>query len=132
MEALHALSSHRRCSLDQVIDLSATPIFINPGKTRVPAGTPALKASTLVPWVVSEFALMESMDAGLVKIPQPPCGSAKPCQGSGSIRRSCGSGAPIAWRHRRPGGGRRRAQRRLQRLLSNRRLMSVLSVAGRG
>lgn len=74
MEALHALREHGRYRLDQLVDLSATPIFINPQKTRVPAGTPALKGSTLVPWVVSEFALMESMEAGLVKIPQPPRG----------------------------------------------------------
>ena len=74
MEALHALRAHPHSRLDQVVDLSATPIFINPTKTRVPAGTPILKASTLVPWVVSEFALMESMEAGLVKIPQPPRG----------------------------------------------------------
>lgn len=74
MEALHALRSHPRYRFDQVIDLSATPIFINPGKTRVPAGTKALRNLGLVPWVVSEFALMESMEAGLVKIPQPPRG----------------------------------------------------------
>ena len=74
MEALHALGAHRRYHLAQAIDLSATPIFINPAKTKVPAGTVALKSASLVPWVVSEFALMESMEAGLVKIPQPPRG----------------------------------------------------------
>ena len=72
MEALHALRSHRRYQLAQAIDLSATPIFINPTKTKVPAGTTAKRETSLVPWVVSEFALMESMEAGLVKIPQPP------------------------------------------------------------
>ena len=40
----------------------------------MPAGTVARKETSLVPWVVSEFALMESMEAGLVKIPQPPRG----------------------------------------------------------
>lgn len=74
MEALHALRTHDRYQLAQAIDLSATPIFINPAKTRVPAGTEAKKETSLVPWVVSEFALMESMEAGLVKIPQPPRG----------------------------------------------------------
>ena len=74
MEALHALRTHRRYQLAQAVDLSATPIFINPTKTKVPAGTPVQKTSSLVPWVVSEFALMESMEAGLVKIPQPPRG----------------------------------------------------------
>ena len=74
MDALHALRSHNRYQLAQTIDLSATPIFINPTKTKVPAGTVPQKESSLVPWVVSEFALMESMEAGLVKIPQPPRG----------------------------------------------------------
>ena len=74
MEALHALRAHRRYQLAQAVDLSATPIFINPTKTKVPAGAPSQKTSSLVPWVVSEFALMESMEAGLVKIPQPPLG----------------------------------------------------------
>ena len=74
MEALHALRTHRRYQLAQAVDLSATPIFINPTKTKVPAGTRVQKTSSLVPWVVSEFALMESMEAGLVKIPQPPRG----------------------------------------------------------
>lgn len=72
MEALHALRIHPRFELVQAIDLSATPIFISPTKTRVPEGTPPLKTEGIVPWVVSEFALMESMEAGLVKIPQPP------------------------------------------------------------
>ena len=74
MEALHALRAHRRYQLAQAVDLSATPIFINPTKTKVPAGAPIQRTSSLVPWVVSEFALMESMEAGLVKIPQPPLG----------------------------------------------------------
>ena len=74
MEALHALRTRRRHQLAQAIDLSATPIFINPTKTKVPAGTIAKRETSLVPWVVSEFALMESMEAGLVKIPQPPRG----------------------------------------------------------
>ena len=74
MEALHALRDHRRYQLAQAVDLSATPIFINPSKTKVPEGTAAQKATSLVPWVVSEFALMESMESGLVKIPQPPRG----------------------------------------------------------
>ena len=74
MEALHALRSHPRYQLAQAVDLSATPIFINPSKTKVPEGTPAQRDTSLVPWVVSEFALMESMEAGLVKIPQPPRG----------------------------------------------------------
>ena len=72
MGALQALRTHKRYQLAQAMDLSATPIFINPTKTRVPTGTVARRETSLVPWVVSEFALMESMEAGLVKIPQPP------------------------------------------------------------
>ena len=74
MEALHALRDHRRFRLAQAVDLSATPIFVNPAKTQRPEGAPSFRGSALVPWVVSEFALMESMEAGLVKIPQPPKG----------------------------------------------------------
>ena len=74
MDALHALRNHNRYQLAQAIDLSATPIFINPAKTRVPENAARPKDSSLFPWVVSEFALMEAMEAGLVKIPQPPRG----------------------------------------------------------
>ena len=74
MEALQALRNHNRYQLAQAIDLSATPIFINPAKTRVPEKVAPPKDSSLFPWVVSEFALMEAMEAGLVKIPQPPRG----------------------------------------------------------
>ncbi len=72
MEALHALRDHRRHRLAQAIDLSATPIFVNPVRTKMPAGLSAKLDTALIPWIVSEFALMESMEAGLVKIPQPP------------------------------------------------------------
>lgn len=74
MEALHALREHPRMVLAQAIDLTATPIFINPAKTHLPEQASRLKIASLVPWVISEFALMESMEAGLVKIPQPPKG----------------------------------------------------------
>ncbi len=77
MEALHALKEHEDYQLAQAIDLSATPIFIDPANTRVPdsedsSKTARLKESSLVPWIVSEFALMEAMESGLVKIPQLP------------------------------------------------------------
>ncbi len=76
MEALHALAGHRHYDVSQVVDLSATPIFINPGKTRRPEGMKeGLSTDQVVPWVISEFALMEAMESGLVKIPQPPRGS---------------------------------------------------------
>ena len=69
---LHALREHRWFRLAQAIDMSATPIFINPSRSRKPEGAGADLG--LFPWVVSEFALMEAMEAGLVKIPQPPRG----------------------------------------------------------
>ena len=74
MEALHGLRKHEHFRLTQAIDLSATPIFINPAKTHTPVETEPVRESALVPWIVSEFALMESMEAGLIKIPQPPRG----------------------------------------------------------
>ena len=64
-----ALASHPAIKLGQIIDLSATPIFINPGKTHRPADTRKLKDGEPFPWIVAERGLME---AGLVKIPQPP------------------------------------------------------------
>ena len=48
MEALHVLREHPRYQLAQAVDLSATPIFINPSKTKVPEGTPAQRDSSLV------------------------------------------------------------------------------------
>lgn len=72
MEALHALQRHSRYQLAQAIDLSATPIFINPPKTLIPQRLQNRPKAALVPWIVSEFALLEAMEAGLVKIPQPP------------------------------------------------------------
>lgn len=75
MEALHALQNHTHYRLDQVIDFTATPIFINPARTHFPEDERAkARKSPLFPWIISEFALMEAMEAGLVKIPQPPRG----------------------------------------------------------
>ena len=74
LEALHALRDHKRFRLAQAIDLSATPIFINPAKTHAPEDAEPLNSTNLVPWIVSEYALMEAMETGLVKIPQPPRG----------------------------------------------------------
>ena len=77
--ALHALAGHPAIKLGQIVDLSATPIFINPAKTHGPADTRRLKEGEPFPWIVAETGLMEAMEAGLVKIPQPPTiGSADP------------------------------------------------------
>ena len=48
--------------LGPVYDFSATPIFIE-GKDR---------KERMFPWVVSDFPLMDSIESGLVKIPQVP------------------------------------------------------------
>jgi type III restriction enzyme len=45
------------------VDLSATPFYIEGSGNEV--GQP-------FPWVVSDFGLLESIEAGLVKIPQLP------------------------------------------------------------
>ena len=70
MEALQSLRTHPLVQLSQVIDLTATPIFIDPRKSR---GYSAQQTQDgLFPWVVSEYALAESMESGLVKIPRLP------------------------------------------------------------
>ena len=58
--ALEALRGAGR--LGSVYDFSATPIFIE-GKDR---------KELMFPWVVSDFPLMDSIESGLVKIPQVP------------------------------------------------------------
>ena len=80
MEALHSLQKHSRFPLAQAIDLSATPIFIDPKRAQLPEGSDKPKEGALVPWIVSEFALMEAMEAGLVKIPQPPHSDSRSAQ----------------------------------------------------
>ena len=70
--ALHGLASHPDIKLAQVVDLSATPMFINPTKTHRPPQTRALTAGEPFPWIITESGLMEALEAGLVKIPQPP------------------------------------------------------------
>lgn len=70
MRALHALRRHPKLKLSHVVDLSATPIFINRAKTHTPDGARIRKDGTLVPWIVSEFPLKEAVEAGLVTIPR--------------------------------------------------------------
>lgn len=69
MEAIHGLAALDRVDVRQVVDLSATPRFINPAKTRSTQGS---GVPEIFPWVVSEFGLEEAQEAGLVKIPQRP------------------------------------------------------------
>ena len=59
--ALAALRDEGR--LGPVFDFSATPMFIN---------TTSRKKSVMFPWVLSDFPLMDAIEAGLVKIPRVP------------------------------------------------------------
>lgn len=69
MEAIHGLGSVKDVEVRQVVDLSATPRFINRRHTHAPAGA---DIPEMFPWVVSEYGLMEAQESGLVKIPQRP------------------------------------------------------------
>jgi len=60
--ALQAL--HARNRLSQVFDLSATPMWLR----RPTIGEP----SVLFPWTVSDYPLVDAIEAGLVKIPRVP------------------------------------------------------------
>lgn len=53
----------KRYKLQQVYDLSATPYYLQGS---------GYKPYTLFPWVVSDFGLIEAIEAGLVKIPFIP------------------------------------------------------------
>ena len=54
---------HRQQRLETVLDLSATPMYL-----RTPPGLD----HHLFPWVVSDYPLIEAVEAGLTKIPQVP------------------------------------------------------------
>ena len=60
--AIRALRDQRRLSF-AAHDFSATPMFID---------TTARQQSVMFPWVVSDFPLMDAIEAGLVKIPRVP------------------------------------------------------------
>ncbi len=54
---------NRKVGVKAVFDLSATPFFLS--GSGYPEGT-------LFPWVVSDFALIDAIEAGLVKVPRVP------------------------------------------------------------
>ena len=58
LEALHASGR-----LEQVLDLSATPMWL-----RRPVELP----SEIFPWTVSDFPLLDAIESGLTKIPRVP------------------------------------------------------------
>ena len=60
--ALQALQ--RRSRLAQVFDLSATPMWLRKPTVKEP--------SVLFPWTVSDYPLVDAIEAGLVKIPRVP------------------------------------------------------------
>ena len=56
-------SVNRKLGLARVIDLSATPFFLS-GSGYV--------EGTLFPWTMSDFALMDAIECGIVKLPRVP------------------------------------------------------------
>ena len=55
---------HERGRLMQVYDLSATPMWLRKPSVKEP--------SVLFPWTVSDYPLVDAIEAGLVKIPRVP------------------------------------------------------------
>ncbi len=55
---------YQRGKVDQVYDLSATPMWLRNPTAKEP--------SVLFPWTVSDFPLVDAIEAGLVKIPRVP------------------------------------------------------------
>ncbi|APB78104.1 BPTD_3080 family restriction endonuclease [Paenibacillus polymyxa] len=54
---------NRKIGINRVIDLSATPFFLN--------GSGYVEGS-LFPWTVSDFSLMDAIECGIVKLPRVP------------------------------------------------------------
>jgi len=61
MSGLEAV--HRKLGLRAVYDLSATPFFLKGS---------GYSEGTLFPWVVSDFSLIDAIEAGIVKVPRVP------------------------------------------------------------
>ena len=57
------LSLHQRGRLHSVVDFSATPMFISGDRKR---------KGKLFPWVVSDYPIVDAIEAGIVKIPNAP------------------------------------------------------------
>jgi len=54
---------NRKLGLNRVIDLSATPFFLSGS---------GYAEGTLFPWTMSDFSLMDAIEAGIVKLPRVP------------------------------------------------------------
>jgi type III restriction enzyme len=59
---------NRKLGLSRVIDLSATPFLRGSGYAE----------STLFPWTMSDFWLMDAIECGIVKLPPVPVGETSP------------------------------------------------------
>lgn len=56
-----------------VYDLSATPFFLRgSGYTKLTADGKKVTEGVLFPWVVSDFSLIDAIEAGIVKVPRVP------------------------------------------------------------
>jgi len=53
----------QKCGIRSVYDVSATPFFLSGSGYR---------EGTLFPWVVSDFSLIDAIEAGIVKVPRVP------------------------------------------------------------
>ena len=62
-----------KIGVKQVYDLSATPFFLSGSgySTTTPSGK-KLNEGVLFPWVVSDFALIDSIECGIAKVPRVP------------------------------------------------------------
>lgn len=62
-----------KIGVKQVYDLSATPFFLRGQgySTTTPSGK-KLNEGVLFPWVVSDFALIDSIECGIAKVPRVP------------------------------------------------------------
>ncbi len=62
-----------KLGIKQVYDLSATPFFLkNAGYSTTTSNGKKLKEGVLFPWVVSDFALIDSIECGIAKVPRVP------------------------------------------------------------
>jgi type III restriction enzyme len=70
---------HKKLNIRSIYDLSATPFFLQGS---------GYGEGTLFPWVVSDFALVDAIEAGIVKIPRVPIADNTAAPGEGPIFRN--------------------------------------------
>jgi type III restriction enzyme len=69
----------RKLGLARVVDLSATPFFLKGS---------GYAEGTLFPWVMSDFSLMDAIEAGIVKLPRVPVAENTPGAGEMPVYRN--------------------------------------------